>query len=180
MTDEKALKEELQALEIALKTEEDGYKYFQEAAQRTQNPVARRFFNSIANDECQHIFLIKEFHKSLQEKRGGEGIVLPKDHTDYKIRMKTIFEDARKDLKGTVKSDTGVLDVYRTAMDLETKASNFYKERSAKTKFPHIKEMYDWLFMFESDHYRMFSESLSYLEKPDMWFMEQEKPIFEG
>jgi len=180
VSDSKALQEELEALQTALKTEEDGYAYYMEASNRTSHPLAKKFFASVAGEEMVHIALIKEFHKSLREEREGSNVVLPQIPPDYKQRLKTIFEEARRDLSGKITPDTGVLDVYRTSMELETKAANFYQERARSSAYEPVRKLYDWLFHFESDHYRMFSETLSYLEKPEQWFMEQEKSIFEG
>ena len=180
MPDNKALQEELEALQVALKTEEDGFHYYQEAADRSQHPLVKKFFAAVANDECAHIFLIKDFYKALKaDPKTGE-IKLPDASADYKQRLKTIFQEARKEIKDKVTLDTGILDVYRHSMDLETKAANFYKERAAKSPYPPVKKLWDWLFLFESDHYRMFSETLSYLEKPDLWHLEMERSIFEG
>ncbi len=180
MPDAKALKDELEALQIALKTEEDGYHYYKESSEKTNNAVAKKFLATIANEECAHIFLIKDFYRSLLENREGKEITIPVMPEDYKTRIKTIFQEARKELQGANAADTGVLEVYRKSMDLESNAANFYKEHAAKTKFDQVRKLYEWLFRFESDHYRMFSETLSYLEKPDLWFLEQEKSIFEG
>jgi len=178
--EDKALHQELEALQLALKTEEDGYHYYTEAAQRSQHPLVKKFFSAVANDECGHIFIIKDFYQALKASPKTGEVKLPEAPADYKKRLKTIFEDARREIQGTITLDTGILDVYRHSMDLETKAANFYKERAAKTKYSQAKKLYDWLFLFESDHYRMFSETLSYLEKPDLWHLEFEKAFFEG
>lgn len=179
MPEEKALNEELEALQLALKTEEDGYQYYTDASQRSQHPLVKKFFAAVANDERGHVVLIKDFYKALKASPTGD-VKLPDAPADYKKRLKTIFENARKEIKGTITPDTGILDVYRHSMDLETKAANFYKERAQKTKHQQVKKLWDWLFLFESDHYRMFSETLSYLEKPDLWHLEFEKAFFEG
>ena len=51
MPENKALQEELEALQVALKTEEDGYHYYQEAADRSQHPLVKKFFAAVANDD---------------------------------------------------------------------------------------------------------------------------------
>ncbi len=180
MPDEKARKEELEALEFALKTEEDGYAYYRDSSARTQDSLAKKFFATLANDEFLHINLIKDFHKAMAAGSADQPVALPNFPKDFKSRVKTIFEEARKEIKDKVTTDTGVLDVYRTAMDLETKSANFYKERLAATKFDQVRKFYDWLFRFESDHYRMLSETLSFLEKSDLWYLDNERAIFEG
>ncbi|MFH1862732.1 MAG: ferritin family protein [bacterium] len=174
------LKEELEALQIALKTEQDGYQYFKESSERTNHPVAKKFFASLASDEMIHIELIKEFHRSLQSDPDSAAVSLPNIPGDLHIRLKTIFEEAQAEIDQNIPPDTGILDVYRHSMDLEVKAAEFYKQRRDATTFKRARKIYDWLFHFESYHYRMLSETLSYLENPNQWFLDLEKSIFEG
>ncbi len=180
MTDNQALSDELEALQFALKTENEGYEYYKEASNRTDHPVTKKFFARLAEDEIEHIRLINEFHDSLSESGGSTEINVPETPEKFKVRLKTIFEDAKKNFKDNVKPDTGILEVYRHSMELETKAAEFYKERREVTKFESVKEFYDWLFHFESDHYAMLSETLSYLENPEQWYQNYENSIFEG
>ncbi len=178
---EKALREELEALQVALKTERDGFDYYTESAKRTQHPVAKKFFLHIAEEEKVHIRLIKDFHDELKKSEGRSADVhVPPPPKDYHERMKTIFEEALKEIEGHVSSETGILDVYRKSMELESKAAEFYKDRRDRTPWDSVKKLYDWLFHFENDHYRMFSESLAYLENPEQWYQDYEKSIFEG
>ena len=180
MADHDALNQELEALQVALKTEQDGYQYYMESSQRSDHPVVKKFFASVAEDENEHIRLINEFYRSMKEQSGDSRVKVPEAPGDYRQRLKTIFEEAQKDLKQHVKPDAGVVDVYQHAMDLETRAAQFYKQRGEATSFENARRFYDWLFHFESDHYRMFSETLSYLQNPEQWFQDYEKSIFEG
>ncbi len=175
-----ALSEELEALQLALKTEEDGYRYFKESSERTQHPIARKFFATLADDEYVHIRLINEFYDAMRQSSGQGTIKLPEAPGNYRKRLKTIFEEALKDIKEKVPTDTGITEVYEHAMDLETKAAEYYKQRRDTTPFDQARNMYDWLFHFESEHYRMLSETLSYLQNPEQWHQEYEKSIFEG
>ena len=180
MVDREALSEELEALQFALKTEEDGYKYYKESSERTDHPVAKKFFTNLAEDEVEHIRLIKEFHHSLEQSPDNGEVELPDAPGNPLKKLKTIFEEARENIKGNIPADTGILDVYKHAMDLETKAAEFYKKRRDVTKFERMKKMFDWLFHFESYHYQLLSETLSYLENPEQWYLNYEKSIFEG
>ncbi|MCX6640681.1 MAG: ferritin family protein [bacterium] len=180
MAENTALKEELEALAVALKTEEDGYQYYKDSSERTQHPVAKKFFATLAQDENEHIALIKEFYEFLKKDPTGGSVKLPDAPGDLKKRLHTIFGDAHKKIAKNVPPDTSILQVYKHAMDLETKAANFYKERLAITIFPAARKFYDWLFHFESYHYRMLSETLGYLENPEQWYLDYEKAIFEG
>jgi rubrerythrin len=180
VVDSKALTEELEALAWALKTEEDGFRYFKESSERTDHPVAKSFFASLAHDEEVHIALIRQFYADLKKNPDGSTVKLPEPPGDLKKHLRTVFADAHKKIGKNVKPDTGILDVYKHSMELETKAANFYKERLQETVFPAARKFYDWLFHFESYHYRMLSETLSYLDNPEQWYMDFEKTIFEG
>lgn len=180
MADTQALQEELEALRYALKTERDGYQYFKDASDKAKHAVTKKFFAQLAEDEVVHIRLINEYHDALKQSSGSAEIEIPNSPENYKKRLKTIFDEARKDFDENIKHDTGILEVYQHSMDLETKAANFYKERRDVTKFDQVKKFYDWLFHFESSHYAMLSETLSYLENPEQWYQDFEKSIFEG
>jgi rubrerythrin len=180
LIDQKALAEELEALQYSLKTEEDGYSYYRDASERTDHLVAKKFFATLAEDEKEHINLINQFHSSMKENPEGADVELPESPGDHRKKLKTIFEEAQRDIKRNVPPDTGILEVYRHAMDLETKAANYYKERRDVTSFERSRKFFDWLFHFESYHYQMLSETLSYLQNPEQWFQAYEKSIFEG
>jgi rubrerythrin len=180
LADTQALQEELEALQYALKTERDGYQYFKEASERTDFPLARKFFGQLAEDEVEHIRLINEFHDAMKASAGDADIKIPDKPEDYKKRLKTIFQTAIQDIDKNVRPDAGVLDVYKHSMELETQAADFYKKRREATSFPRVKEFYDWLFHFESGHYAMLSETLSYLQNPEQWYQDLERSIFEG
>lgn len=180
LTEQNNLREELDALQYALKTEEDGYKYYRQSSDRTEHPVAKKFFANIAEDEIEHIRLIKEFYQSLEKSPETAKITLPAAPGEPLKKLKTIFEQAQKDIKKNIPVDTGILDVYKHAMKLETEAAEFYKKRRDLTKFEQAKKFFDWLFHFESYHYQLLSETLSYLENPEQWYQNYEKSIFEG
>jgi rubrerythrin len=181
LTDKETLRKELEALQIALKTEQDGFDYYTESSNRTRHPVAKKFFQRIAEEEKVHIRLIKAFYDELKRTEGRSADVpIPPPPKDYHERMKTIFQEALKDIEKHVPPETGILDVYRKSMELESKAAEFYKVRRDSTPWETVKRFYDWLFHFENDHYRMFSESLAYLENPEQWYQDYEKSIFEG
>ncbi|TKJ37950.1 hypothetical protein CEE37_13380 [candidate division LCP-89 bacterium B3_LCP] len=180
LVDNKALAEELEALQFALKTEQDGYAYYSDASSRTNHAVAKRFFASLADDEKEHISLIKEFHASMQESPEGSEVQLPDLPGDPRKSLVTIFEEAKKEIDHNVPADTGILGVYRHAMDLEDKAAKYYEQRRDASPFERARKFFDWLFHFENYHYQMISDSLSYLENPEQWYQDYERSIFEG
>jgi len=172
--------EELEALKLAIKTEQDGRKMYLDASSRVFNVLAMSTFATLAQEELIHIQVITDFYESL--KAGKEGSVSSKiqEAQSYDLRRKTIFEAARGRMEKTVLSDPDVFNAFRAAMKFEEDGANMYQELAAKTDHAIAKKMYDFLNIQENEHYRILAETLNYLENPNQWFNEQEKPHFEG
>ena len=58
-------KDDLQALRSALKMEECGIDYYTKLARETNNPLARRFFMSVAHEERGHFLTLMDMHNYL-------------------------------------------------------------------------------------------------------------------
>ncbi len=58
-------KDDLQALRSALKMEECGIDYYTKLARETNNPLARRFFMSVAHEERGHYLTLMDMHNYL-------------------------------------------------------------------------------------------------------------------
>jgi len=172
--------QELESLKLAIKTEEDGRSMYLKAAEQVTNPLAKATMNQLAKEELVHIEVIKRFYASV---KGGGKVELNKamkSAMNYELRMKTIFETARSLMDKTVKTDPNVQAVYNAALIFEEKGADMYKTLAGKTQDPTAKKIYQFLFEQESEHFRLLQEGLNYLEHPDQWFLESEKPHFEG
>ena len=58
-------KDDLQALRSAIKMEECGIDYYTKLARETNNPLARRFFMSVAHEERGHFLTLMDMHNYL-------------------------------------------------------------------------------------------------------------------
>ena len=58
-------KDDLQALRTGLKMEECGIDYYTKLARETNNPLARRFFMSVAHEERGHYLTLMDMHNYL-------------------------------------------------------------------------------------------------------------------
>jgi len=58
-------KDDLQALRSAIKMEECGIDYYTKLARETNNPLARRFFMSVAHEERGHYLTLMDMHNYL-------------------------------------------------------------------------------------------------------------------
>lgn len=172
--------EEFESLKLAIKTEQDGRKMYMEATERVSNPLAKSTLTTLADEEFIHIRVIEDFYNDL--KAGGEGKISAdmEKALSYDLRKKTIFEAAKDRMDAAVVSEPDVFEIYRTAIKFEEDGAKMYQEMAGKTTNPLAKKLYDFLNVQENEHYRILSETLHYLENPNQWFTEQEKPHFEG
>ena len=69
MTD---LQNSLEALSIALRTEEEGYKLYKSGADQSKNEFVKKILQQLFKDELMHMDLIKRFYAMLNE-TGGWG-----------------------------------------------------------------------------------------------------------
>ena len=172
--------EEFESLKMAIKTEQDGRKMYMEASERISNPLAKSTLTTLGDEELIHIKVIEGFYDDL--KAGGSGKISAdmERALNYDLRKKTIFEAAKDRMEAVVVSEPDVFEIYRTAIKFEEDGAKMYQEMAGKTANPLAKKLYDFLNVQENEHYQILSETLHYLENPDQWFAEQEKPHFEG
>ncbi len=172
--------QELESLKLAIKTEEDGRNMYLRAAEKVANPLAIATMKQLAKEESVHIEVIKKFYASVKDGGKAELEKTYKDAMNYELRKKTIFEAARRLMDKTVKTDPQVQAVYDAALKFEEKGANMYKELAGQTSDPVAKKLYQFMFGQESEHFRFLQEGLNYLNHPEQWFIETEKPHFEG
>jgi rubrerythrin len=80
----------------------------------------------------------------------------------------------------TVSAGPDVFSAYKIAMKFEEDGAKMYEEAAKKTADTNAKMIYQFMNIQENEHYRLLAESLNYLENPQQWFLEAEKPHFEG
>ena len=173
MTDEsKATK----AVSIALQTEKDGLDMYEQAAARAGSPAAERMFESLADDERNHIRIIQAHIE-------GEGIgeLIKKAQSDTAAgQIKTIFTDAKKTIQSKAAATEDDKQALKLAMDFEKKGYDYYTEAAQNATEPVEKDMFLFLKGIENQHYEILQRALQYLEDTGHWFLWQEGGPIEG
>ena len=164
------LKPDLEALQLALKMEQDGRKFFLEASEKASHPLAQGTFNALADWELEHIRIIERFYASLKDKGEWESVEsLQPQEGSVVATFKTIFQDAREHVDETAKAATGDLEAHRMARDFEEKISIFYRERAAQTTTEDARVFYEFMARQEAEHYEILENGLEYMEDPAKW-----------
>jgi rubrerythrin len=170
------LKKSLEALKLALKTEQEGYNLYKEGARQTQNEFVRDIFTQLFKDELMHMDLIKRFYAELNQ--SGSWAKLSAEEKDYKGlkgEIKTIFTrtlDAV--LKGKETISNTDLNVYQKAIDFENRGISMYGQLYKETVDEKAKNFYGFLRDMEQDHADVLDNTMQYLKDPKNWYLKNE------
>ena len=161
----------MNAIEMSLKMEQEAVDFYTKCAEKTNNPIGRQMFLSIAEDEKHHMACA--IH--LQQKRE-----FAPAETRPMEDVKRIFEQNRELMLRRVSSTTDELAALEMAMKMEESAIQFYKNAAAQTSDPAEKAFFECLIRDEEDHFAIFQNTLSFLTDTGNWFMWDEHSIVEG
>lgn len=161
----------MKAAEIARSMEADAVAFYTEAASKTAHPMGKRIFLSIAEDERRHMSLVEALLKGLDITASTAGPI---------GTIKSVFEQHREELSKRLAATTDEKSALKTAMDMEAKGRDFYKKAASEAKDPKAKSLFAKLASEEEEHYRVFSNTLAFLNDTGNWFMWEERGIVEG
>src|SRR5512140_2977904 len=113
----------MSAIETALKMEKEAVDFYTQCAGRTNNPVGRKMFLSIADDEKYHIACAINVQK---------GKTFTPSEAAPLEDMKKIFDQHKQDMLKQVPSTADELEAFRVGMKMEAEAIAFYKKASSQ------------------------------------------------
>ncbi len=166
----------------AIKLEQDGEQYYEMAAKKALNPLARNTFSALAKDERAHAALVQAYWDALSE--GG----LPPtpqsiDERDYSLSAtaKEIFEKAKQELaEGVSLVPEDLSELYDHAMEMERKSIVLYQQGAEQADGPEARELFDYLVEQERGHLKLLTNGQQYLDDPASWYLQEEQWSLEG
>ncbi len=163
-------------VEFALKTEQDGHKFYQTAAKKTAHKLARAAFELLGKEELRHVELIEALGKQL----GGEGEAPTLETVNRKALesgLKTIYESASED---SVEDEMDPAAAYEQAIELEKKITGLYAEYAKVCDDDGAKRLFAVLHKEEEHHLGLLEDMHAYLTKPDEWFIDRDGVMLDG
>lgn len=158
------------ALKTALDFEQKGHKIYEDTANKTENQIVEKTFRYLANQELIHIEVIKEYIKEEKIELKGDKLKDTKKFFSMTVaKFKKMAELSGDDLKA-----------HETALELEQKSYNFYKEQGEKTDDKDLKKFFSFLMEQENAHYMLVQKAYNYMKNPDAFYAEEEKWVVEG
>ena len=158
-------------VELAMKTETDAIDFYGKAALKTQNPVGKKMFLSIVEDEKRHLEILKCIFS-------GMDMDIPEVSPMKKIR--TVFEENRDLMLGRVAATADETDALQIAMGMEKESVDFYEKAASQAKSAREKTIFEMLVKEEEEHYAIFSNTYQFLVDSGNWFMWEEHSAVDG
>ncbi len=161
----------MNAIEIAIKMETDAIDFYTGASKKVKNPVGRKMFLTIAEDEKHHLQMLTDIFKGLD--------ITAKDVHPMK-KIKGIFEEFRHEMMQRIEATEDELNAFKVAMDMEKKGVEFYKKAASEAATTKEKALFKKLVEQEEQHYAVFSNTYFFMHDTGSWFMWEEHSIVEG
>ena len=161
----------MNAIETAIKMEEEAIDFYTKCADKTNNPIGRKMFLSIAEDEKYHLACATEASQ-------GKNFV-PAETTPLQD-MKTIFERNKEAMLQRVSATTDELEALEMAIKMEEETTKFYRKAADQAAESSERAFFECLIKDEEQHFAIFQETYSFLSDTGNWFMWDEHSIVEG
>lgn len=163
--------ENMNAIEIAIKMENDAIDFYREAADRVQNPVGKKMFLSITEDEKRHLQLLSQIFNEIDIKL---------ENVSPMKNIQTVFQSMKDAMMQKVAASKDELEAFKIAMQMEKEGLEFYKKAEAEAPAAREKALFERLVKEEEQHYAIFANTYDFMSDTGNWFMWDEHSIVEG
>ncbi len=171
------MKPSLKSVEVALENELKEKEFYTKQSHKVTNPVGKKMFETIAQEEEDHYQQLKAIHNNLESTgQWPENISPVIKETDIKEALKEMINS----VDGGADSTTDDKQAVQIAIDFERKAYTFYKDLIKKTENPDERKFFEYMAAIEHKHVVSLEDTLLYFEDPSGWLMASEKSLLDG
>jgi len=158
--------EKMQALELALMNEKKEKEFYLMHAGRTNDPLGRAMFNSIAGEEGEHYNRLLELHGKMEEReRWPDDFSV--DISASKVRE--ILDGVIGAAASPAGGDEEDVEAVKIAIAFESKGEKFYDKMAAGAGNDRERHFFSLLASMERDHRLSLEDTLAYFEDPKGW-----------
>jgi rubrerythrin len=136
-------------LEEAIQFEIDGRNFFLKAAEMAKTYVARVIFQTIAEEELDHIRRVKQIYENDTAFQKQEPPPLASRRSD----LVNVFQEAKAQMGQTILLNVDEAEAVRVALQLEFKGHEFYNRLAQEATSDFEKAFYQHLAQEESVHF---------------------------
>ena len=156
----------------AIQLERDGRMFYLDVAANTRTPLTRKMYESLADDELDHIEWIENMIPGIDAAATA--------NRELYERLRPIFAAIPKDTVRKIADSKSDVDAINLAIDVENKSVAAYENWANDAADPEVRELCSILVGVETFHRLVLTNTLEYFENTPDWFMEQEHWNFEG
>jgi rubrerythrin len=152
------------ALEASIGLEQKGYDHYTQALAEAKNPLTKKLFATLAEQELEHMRRIRE----LFEKEAGKDSCDIIPGTALEMIVKEVFDGFSKDDRSAW--DVDVSSAYEHAMHLEQESIDMYSSFAAESANAPEKRFFQELEKEEGKHLTALQNVYHYLTHTADWF----------
>ncbi len=143
----------LDALKEAILLERRGRAFYMQVAAQTPNTAVREFFETMAEEELQHMQILEEQYRHVASGGGFTGL-------DERLSGGRPLADMvlTPDLKQRIAAADFEAAAISAAVLMEERAIAVYGARAAQAVDPNEKELFEWLVRWEQGHLSFLAE----------------------
>ena len=152
------------ALKVAIQREKRAHETYLKAAENTKEPMGKRMFRWLANEEDWHRAALEKQLKSRLDKQSW---------LEWKEETEPVLSAEFPEISeatGEYSPTTGEVSALGMAIEAEKKAIEFYKNNRDYANDPEAKKMFAWFAKHEEGHRRLMEEQLKWIEKGRKYF----------
>ncbi len=157
--------ESVKALKTAVEVEDNGIFTFLKFARQTKDTTGKNMFIRLAMDELEHRRILEKQLNNLLE--GGEWTNVEVPHSEIEQIAPTVREKQQR-----TKGESGLaeIDALNTALDLEKKAAEFFREKAEIVEVPEARDLFIRLAEWEEAHFDLIQAELDSIQGTGFWF----------
>ena len=158
-------------LKSAILMEKRGLAFYEKVAQQASADVVKRFFETMAAEEKNHIQILSEQFKAYQDNKQFNAGRFD-DHPESAIASQVLSKEIKSEISAADYEAAAI----SAAMSMEESAIKLYSDRAAAATDPNEKALYNWLAKWETQHMNFLADIDREL-KEDIWYDQSFWPL---
>lgn len=156
----------ISTMEFAIKNETKEAQFYRNEAARSKNLITKALFESLAEDEEDHIVRIKTVHdKLIADEKWPEDVPIEVAGTNVVEALNNVG----RNLASAKEHDDDDIKALQRAVDVEKEGQALYEKLAAASTNQVEIDFFLFLAKIEEQHLNSVLESLLYLEDPEGW-----------
>ena len=144
---------------FAMEKEKFSEEYYRDLARRTNHAGLRNVLTMLADEEAKH-------YRTVEQMKTGTADTLA--DTPILAHAREMFEQMKRSAE-TFDFHISEADLYRKAVEIETRSKDFYLEKAEEAKDPAQKRIFRRLADEENEHQLLMENFVSFVSRPETY-----------